>query len=265
MPLPIFESGLLRQLANTLSDAATHRELSHLFASSGIEENGGAPKWERILFALSARQEQDRCGNNVGAFLEGMMAPVRFVADKERFSSLRNRLNEILAFSGLQIGENGRLHAVQASSTLSEAQARAGRLESELERRRVHPFVLRFCRAELLKENYFHAILEATKSVADKIRARTGLTADGAELVDAAFSIKKPLLAMNSLQTESEQSEQKGFGNLLKGVFGTFRNPTAHSPKIRLTYSEQDALDLLTLVSYLHRMIDSAIRTPFSI
>ena len=35
----------------------------------------------------------------------------------------------------------------------------------------MHPDVLAFCRAELLQQNYFHAVLEASKSVADKLRS----------------------------------------------------------------------------------------------
>jgi uncharacterized protein (TIGR02391 family) len=46
----------------------------------------------------------------------------------------------------------------------------------------------------------------------------------------------------------------------LKGVFGTFRNVTAHAPKIHWTIEEQDALDLLTMVSYLHRRLDRAVK-----
>jgi Protein of unknown function (Hypoth_ymh) len=53
-----------------------------------------------------------------------------------------------------------------------------------------------------------------------------------------------------------KKSEQKGFANLLKGMFGTFRNPTGHAPKIIWKIEEQDALDLLSLVSYLHRRLD---------
>jgi hypothetical protein len=49
-----------------------------------------------------------------------------------------------------------------------EAQARADDLRAELARRQAHPDVLRICRAELLQQNYFHAVLEACKSVADK-------------------------------------------------------------------------------------------------
>lgn len=47
--------------------------------------------------------------------------------------------------------------------------------------------------------------------------------------------------------------------NLLKGLFGTFRSPTAHAPKITWAIAERDALDLLTLVSLLHRRLDQAI------
>ena len=71
-----------------------------------------------------------------------------------------------------------------------------------------------------------------------------------------------PFLAFNSLRTDSEQSEQKGLLNLLKGMFGTFRNPTAHAPKISWNMTEQDALDLLTMASFLHRRLDGAARTP---
>jgi len=128
-----------------------------------------------------------------------------------------------------------------------------------------YPDVLRFCRSELLQENCFHAVLEATKSVADKIRTKTGLTGDGAELADVALALGRtgmPFLAFNSLQTESEQSEQKGLLNLMKGMFGTFRNPTAHVPKISWNMTEQDALDLLTMASFCHRRLDAAARTP---
>ncbi len=78
----------------------------------------------------------------------------------------------------------------------------------------------------------------------------------------ATFQLTGPLLALNSLRTETEQSEQKGFANLLRGTFGTFRNPTAHGPKMTWVVSEEDALDLLSLVSYLHRRLDAAVVVP---
>jgi hypothetical protein len=71
-----------------------------------------------------------------------------------------------------------------------------------------------------------------------------------------------PYLAFNSLQTETHKSEQRGLMNLFVGMFGTFRNVTAHGEKLTWDVTEQDALDLLTLVSMLHRRLDASIRTP---
>ena len=141
-------------------------------------------------------------------------------------------MNVILAFSGLHLQQSGKLTQVAPAQTQADAQERAGRLRTELIRRRVHSDALRFCRTELLQENYFHAVLESTKSVAERIRDMTGLATDGAELVDRAFGGASPVLAINTLRTETEQSEQRGFANLLKGVFGTFRNVSAHAPKV---------------------------------
>ena len=97
------------------------------------------------------------------------------------------------------------------------------------------------------------------KSIAAKIRTMSGLTTDGAALVQQAFSLGQsgePLLAINGLVTETDKGEQRGFANLLVGLFGTIRNPTAHNPKFEWDMSEQDALDVLTIASLVHRKLD---------
>lgn len=213
----------------------------------------------RIFEALKAKQSSDNCGNNIGAFIQHSMNPVRHHNSHEWFEDTRSKLNHVLAFAGYELGENGKLHSVAKAETHTQAIARASHLKEHLLLRKVHPDVLRYCREELLVDNYFHAVFEATKSVADKIRNLSGLKSDGSELVDEAFAFKSaiPYLALSSLRTESEQSEQKGFMNLLKGLFGTFRNTTAHAPKITWKIEEQDALDILSLVSLVHRRLDT--------
>jgi uncharacterized protein (TIGR02391 family) len=229
------------------------------------QEKGGTPKWERMLLALSERQKRDRCGNNVFRFLLAILHPARFQNRNQEFEAFRLTANYQLSFYGLSIDEKGRARQVEAATTISEATQRANELRSELTHRNVHADVLRFCKAELLQENYFHCVLEATKSVAQKIRDMTGLEGDGGAIVDQAFSIKTPMLALNTLQSESEQSEQKGFANLLKGVFGTFRNVLAHAPKITWGVNRTDAMDALTILSYIHRRLDEAVVVPRSI
>lgn len=222
----------------------------------------GITKRHRLFQALRAQQDRDDCANRVLAFVQKALDPARFLRRSDEFNRLRADVNQALAFCGLHLREDGQFEKVTEARTLNEAQERAGRLRNALIQRNVHPDVLSFCRAELMQENYFHAVFEATKSVAEKIRQRTGLTSDGADLVDRTFGLTAPLLAINTLRTETEQSEQKGFANLLKGMFGTFRNVTGHAPKITWAISEQDALDLLSLVSYLHRRLDNASAVP---
>ena len=88
--------------------------------------------------------------------------------------------------------------------------------------------------------------------------ARTGLLDDGVELIDRTLAGKPPMLAVNSLATSSERSEQSGFANLVRGTFGMFRNPTAHEARINWPMTKVDAEDLLTLVSMIHRRLDAA-------
>ena len=264
--IPKVETAQLQAVCDIIADTnegLTGSEIGRLQGRCGIDDPfPGATKRHRLFEALNARQTKDGCANNVLNFIQTVMNPVRFVRESDSFQKLREQLNEVLAFSGLQVGDDGKVRAVEKASTLAEAQQRAGRLRAALIQRNVHHDVLRFCRAELLQENYFHAVFEATKSVAQKIRDKTGLTGDGAEIVDKAFSLKAPMLAINTLSTETEKSEHTGFANLLKGMFGTFRNPTGHAPKITWAISEQDALDLLSLVSYLHRRLDAAVQVP---
>jgi uncharacterized protein (TIGR02391 family) len=265
MALPVIKDQVLQAACDVLADTdtgLTGSEIGDLLRSCSIDDpHPTITKRRRLFKALSARQRQDRCANNVAAFIQAAMAPVRYAGNSNTFELRRNGLNVALAFGGLHLGEDGKLRSVAAVRTLSEAEERASRLRAELIRRQVHPDVLVFCQAELLQRNYFHAVFEATKSVAEKVRRRTGLTGDGAALVDSAFSIGKtgPILALNSLRSESEQSEQKGFANLLKGMFGMFRNTTGHAPRVAWPVNEKEALDILTLVSLLHRRIDSAV------
>ncbi len=87
----------------------------------------------------------------------------------------------------------------------------------------------------------------------------TGSQKDGSRLVDEAFSSQKPLIAFNTLKTESERNEHTGFAMLTKGCFTAIRNPLAHEPKILWNWNdEDDAVDYLTLISLLHRKLDVA-------
>jgi uncharacterized protein (TIGR02391 family) len=260
-----FTAGQLEAVCRALGEAMSGSQMDRLLPAAGIPDTSQqSTKWKRLYEALGRQQNCDGNGRAVCRFIKVAMAPERFGNEPERYEAHREALNVTLGFVGLELRANGKLYRAEPTQTLTEAHERANALKSRLRERKVHADVLAFCRPELLQKNYFHAVFEATKSVAEKIRSRTGLKSDGAQLVDDAFGIKDgmPALAFNLLQSPVEESEHKGLAMLVKGMFGTFRNTTAHAPKVSWPIGLNDAMDLLTLVSMLHRRLDAAHVTP---
>ena len=261
-----FTASQLEAIAGALgetSEGLTGPEIGFLLSACKIVDD--APRVTKRIrlyntFAGSQNKRQDR--RAILAFIRKAMKPERYVREPQRFEPMRANLNRALAFAGLAVDATGTLGTVAAARTLPEAARRAQELRDDLVARGVHADILVFCRAELVADNYFHAVLEATKSLANKLRSKTGLTDDGAPLVDRALSGDQPMLAINSLSTECEKSEQRGFANLIKGTFGMFRNTTAHEARVLWTMTKSDAEDLMSLASLIHRRLDKATMPP---
>lgn len=257
-----FDAQKLEAACKILADTErglTGSEIEYILSDCRLDDvSPGMTKWKRLFNALVEAQNKHQVGNHLIMFINRALDPVKYARSKEAFEWRRSELNVVLAFSGFSVREDGKVVRTPVETTLKGARARAGALRSILEDRGAHPKVFKYCKSELLEENYFHAVLEAIKGVGERIRIMSELTSDGAELVNAAFSVKSPILALNGLSTDTELSEQKGFSNILVGLFGAIRNPTAHAPKLVWPMTEQDALDIFSMVSFVHRKLDNA-------
>jgi uncharacterized protein (TIGR02391 family) len=260
--LPCFESAHLEAACRVLADTAnglTGTEIEYILAELQIEDAGASmTKWRRLFNALAEVQNKHQVGNHVIQFVNKAMSPARYTSKPELFAWRQDGLNVALAFAGYAVNIKGQVVHTTPESTVQGALTRAKRLNSVLQSRGTHEEIFKYCKSELLQDNYFHAVLEAVKGLAERLRQMSGLSTDGADLINTVFSVKNPLLAINSLKTETELSEQKGIANLLVGVFGAIRNPTAHAPKVVWAMPEQDAIDVLGILSYVHRKLDGA-------
>ena len=254
-----FTNAQITQLSHLFGDEImTGSEISRVLTRVGIQDNSGAStKWRRLEYAFTERQNCDRAGNAILRFIQEVLAPVNYVQNQDAFEDRRSRLNGILSFSGIQYRADGQFERITVAKTIDDAQKRVQSILPKLRQRGVHGRVLQYCNEELLKENYFHAVLEATKSLAEQIRQLTNLKEDGTALYDKAFSTSAPYLVLNNLQTESEKSQQKGFCLMLKGINSMVRNVTAHTPKIKWIIEEDEAIDILTTISFLHKNLDN--------
>ncbi len=256
-----FSEGAIEAISKLLGECGSGSDISRVLKACGIEDiSGESTKWRRLYGIFLAAQKQFGCSNKIVEFIQAFLIPARFVGRSENFEKTRHELNAILAFEGLEYGEDGQFRSRKAAATLTEAERRLKTIKAKFQGRAIHSEVLKYCKTELLQDNYFHAVFEASKGLAQRIRDLSGVRLDGAALVDKVFSIENPILAFNTLQTETEKSEHKGFAALAKGCFAAARYPLAHEPKL-LWGGEEDAADYLSLISLLHRKLDASVVT----
>lgn len=267
--IPPFDARHLEAIAKVLGETSvglTGPEIGRLLADSRIADpTPEMTKWKRLYNALLTFQNKHQVGNHVIVFICRAMNPASYLDNPQRFQAQRHNLNAVLAFCGLELTDGGKVKRAAKATSIDEALERANRFQAALKNRDVHEDVLRYCTAEILAQNYFHAVFEAMKSITAKIRTVAGLSSDGAELAQQAFGAGKatlPLAAINALDTDTLKGEQRGFVSLLIGLYGTIRNPLAHSPKVEWEMTEQDALDILTMISLVHRKLDKAQLIP---
>ncbi|MGV3766799.1 MAG: TIGR02391 family protein [Chitinophagaceae bacterium] len=260
---PMFDAQVLEGVCTIIAETnggLTGSEIGHLLASAGLTDvDPKNTKWKRLYNAFVDSQNKKQYSNHILIFIQQAMRPVRYIGNEELFQNRRLALNKRLSFVGVELTEEGKYREVAKATTISEAEQRASRLKHKLEARNTHEAIFEYCKSELLVENYFHAVFEATKSIADRLRKITGLYADGNALAETAFSTANPLVRINYLKTDTDRSEHIGLGNLIKGIFGLIRNPTAHEPKITFVITEEEALDILNTISFIHKKLDKSI------
>lgn len=264
-PILPFNNDVLQGIADVLgetTDGFTGSEIEYILAEIGVSDvTPMQTKRYRLFNALAEQQNKDEAGDCIVAFMTKAMTPVRYHKYPARFYRRQNELNEVLIYAGYCINDKGEVARAKGgkATTLEQAAERTGNIISELCRRGIHPYLLRYCTIELLQKNNFHTLLEASKSIPERIRDLTGQTTDGTKLVNATLTLSSgPLLAINSGRTESERSEQSGFANLVIGLLGLYRNPTAHDPKLTRIVSDEELLEALTTISMVHRRLDDA-------
>lgn len=123
--------------------------------------------------------------------------------------------------------------------------------------RQIHPMVVEAAGRLFRQGHYDEAVERAFKKLASRVKKMTKRRdVDGVELMNQAFSVDRPILRVNLLETRFDRGEQLGWMSLFAGAMGALRNPVAHDRGL----TEQEALDRLTIISVLNLRLDSAKR-----
>jgi len=258
--LPYLTNSELERISNILGETSsgfTGSEISRLLAICNIPDawpNG--TKRIRLFDSFANCCNQNKNSNCVYAFIQEALALSRWLDCPSGRETMAVNINEVLALKGVQINNKNEFIPVKTAETVSEAKCRASQLSKKLYNLHAHSFVLRCCREELLQDNYFHAVFEAAKSLTDRIAVETELNLDGTQLIERAFSLEHPAVVMNKLETNSEKNQHRGLKEMLLGINYSVRNVTAHELKIKWAINEDKAINMLSIISSLHKELD---------
>lgn len=254
----------------TRSELERHlRESKITLVNDGSFNNGiyykiGLNKRDWLYNCFANEINNTHSFNKIIKFIEIAMNPINYtkLEEREKYQFILEELNKILLLLGYQIDSSGKLIKIAKANNLDEVDRRVNSLKKRLYDRNIHSEVTKYCIQDYLRKDYFDTVFEATKGLAERVREISGLNSDGNELFQNAFATKDPYVILNMLATDSERNEYNGLKELLIALFHLVRNPMAHTPKINWKQNENEALDILTIISFAHKYLDKCYQNP---
>ena len=259
-----FTEPQIRELAGILAAEGTGEEIAQTLSAMGIPNYYQGYSKRQIIYAVfTDLQKLEGNSNAFSDFIKRYLHPVKYARAPERFEPVRECVNRVLSFSGLEYSPEGEFIERSVATSLGQESQNDDQIGAKLKALRLHPQVLKYCQPELDRGDYFHAVFEASKGLAQRIREASQSDLDGVKLVNEAFSEQKPLLAFNFLQIDTEKSEHRGLRDLLRGAVEMVRNPMAHTPQTLWEWQNEDeAMAYLVFLSLLHGKLDKCWRVP---
>ena len=254
-----FSRPALERIAKIIAERYTGSEITDFFCKAGFPQvqHNGSTKWRFVYEGLQALQSGRDGPWQIAKVLQELCDPQHYFGHAEEHTRILSDVNEILGFYGLLAdSKTGKVALTgERDPTLREPTSEDEKL---FDARTFHPEVRRHARQLFLEGRHFHAVFESCKAFDKNLAAKSALDSHGTTLAGSALSLRGPL-KLNRQETETERNEQEGLMHLCMGLMRAIRNPESHEPELDWPISKEDALDILSLLSYLYRQVDKAV------
>lgn len=121
----------------------------------------------------------------------------------------------------------------------------------------LHPRVRALAKSRYDAEHYADAVQTVLKELNNNIKTHskeyTEKERDGSNLMNTVFSVKKPIIHLADISTETGRSIQQGYMQIFSGTMTGIRNPTAHE---NLQIDKNRTIHYLYLASLLFFIFD---------
>jgi len=251
-----FSLSALERIAQIIGDRYSGSEITGFFHKVGFSKihHDGSTKWRFVYTALEQIQNLKDGPHEIAKIIEQLCDPQEYFGNAEGHKQIVNQINEILRFYGLTMNvKDGKILVTdEADAILHSRETGEAKLFNS---RRFHPEVVKHARLLFLEGHHFHAVFECCKAFDKYVREKSKIDKHGFKLMSAALSLTGSL-KLNRQQAETERNEQEGLMHLCMGLMKAIRNPEGHEPELDWPITKEDALDILSLVSFLYRQVD---------
>lgn len=217
-------------------------------------------KWRRLFAMMTKPPQYEYPADPVVVILEKVFDPVRGFEDEDSFKTAKAKVNEILSLYDFKIDDSGKVVRKEDSSSSGNVEIDSSGLIKSLKQRNCHKRIISLCQNEKL-DGYYDVVFEALKDLIARISQLSGYEGSNQQVVGKALNApkdKNPHLLLTPYLTQTEKDEQNGLADIIRGLLSAFRNPAAHETRTRWDISEQDAFDVLGMISLIHRRLDGA-------
>jgi len=258
MELESFKLPALEALAKIIGDHFTGTEVSELFRKAGFSEirHDGGTKWRFVYSAMEQMQKQQYGNHNIAKLIQQLCDPQEYFSSPESHEEVCKKVNSILSFYGLIVGNDGKLRKTGDKATsLTKTIPENAKIFDD---RHFHTKINQHARKLFIEGNYFHAVFECCKVYDKEVQDKSKISGYGARLMETALATSGTV-KINSQVSRTEINEQEGVMHLSVGLMRAIRNPQAHEPALDWPIIRDEALDLLSFLNFLFRKLDKAI------
>ena len=256
--IKLFSLAALEHIAKIIGDRYTGSQITEFFRKAGYPQirHDGTTKWRFVYDALEKIQNSSYGRHQIAKIIQQLCNPQEYFGNAEGHRHVVNEINEILSFYGFIVNVDGKL--IETNNKDSKLRSSQSEEATLFNSRKFHPDVKKHAQLLFLEGRHFHAVFECCKAFDKCVREKSKLDKHGFELMSASLS-PKGSLKLNTQRTETELNEQEGLMHLCMGLMRAIRNPESHEPELDWPITKEDALDILSLISFLYRQVDKTI------
>ena len=250
-----FKLPALERLSKII-DYKTGTEITDLFRKAGFEDikHDGGTKWRFLYQTFNELQNKDLGQYIIVKFLETVCDPQEFFENPNHRKIIVGEINTVLAFNNLKINDQGKAESIpEKHTTISDTKTHNEKL---FDQRDYHEQIIVHAKIQFISNQYFNAINECCKTFDNYVKSKSKIDSHGYNLMSKALSPNGPL-KLNPHITETEKNQQAGLMHMCMGLMYHVRNPTSHETQQDLSISREDALDIMSFISYLFKQIDN--------